>query len=132
MSLLEKKFTGRIDDGKYTAAIVKVTEGKTNTNPVKEYVTLTLRINDADFDFILFENPFEWAIRDLANNYFKGCQLSAGEILEQIAGVKLPVVIYTDEYAGRKFQRLSFNPNFGQKPVVEATEIVEPEDLQFS
>lgn len=133
MSLLNKKFTGRIEDGKYTGAIVKVTEGVTNTNPAKEYVTLTIRVNDADFDFILFENPFEWAIRDLANNYFKGCEFEAGEILEQMMGVKIPVVIYTDEYAGRKFQRLSFNPDFGNKPVLEAEpEGNEPEELEFN
>lgn len=129
MSLLNQKFTGRIRDGKYDGAIVGYAGGKTEDG--KEFVTLDIQfVGGATQKFMLFEQPFSWAMRDIANQYYSNVELTAEEMINDMLGAIVPVVIYTNEYAGRKFQRISFNPNFGQAQS-EPADDGQPDELEF-
>lgn len=126
MSLLNKTFSGKLSDGAYTGIIKAFKEEQFQTDKgVQEAVRLTLQVGQAEYDFILFEKPFEWAMKDLADTYFSGMMLSAGEILQQVGGKTINFSLYSNEYAGRTFQRLSFNPNYTQPAEAGSNEPLE-------
>ena len=130
MSLLDKTFTGKLADGAYTGSIQSYKSVYFDTEKGKsEAVELGIDVDGARFSFVLFEKPFEWAMRDLADTYFSGKAMSAIDILDGLAGKKIAFSLYTNEYAGRKFQRLSFNPNYSQETTVPAGE---PDELSFN
>lgn len=130
MSLLTKKYVGRLEDGNYLGTITRVVEKTTGT---KEYVDLTIKVGTAEFTFALFEVPFSWAITSLMNQYYRGQELEAGQVLADLIASEtiIPFKLYTDNYAGKSFQRISFSQD-----VEEAEESNEPAedagDLEFN
>lgn len=130
MSLLDKQFTGRLDDGAYKGVILAYEAKDYQTDKgAQEAVVLTLGVGTATYDFVLFEKPFEWAIKDIVNKYYKGMKVSAKAALDGIVGKQIDFSLYTSEYAGRKFQRLSFNPSYSS--VTQASDD-EQGDLEFN
>ena len=128
------KVNTAVDCGKYTVAIlsyddveaqVKVNESDGSTIETKPYVMFKLAVEGyADQYVRMYEKSLEIMFRELGNAYFKGQSMSGVEMLEQLAGVKIPATKYkTVGNNGTAFYNWSFNPDF----VVKVTSA---EDLQ--